>query len=245
MAWKYCDGDFSQRSPTPRDSSRIPNVRVHVHATFTRAHTPTRSVSVSPARECRTELRQEIYATPPRARARADAGFTVSRSSCSSFAHLFVVFARCGCSKVTNALTHACHRYSHWFFPTKIRRACNRAGELSLLSLRREKRQRTYESNRLARRGRRASLPYVVHGKRRRSRRSRFPSTLATVFAWLTESREKEITLNRGWKHGRQSFVLFVPIRVLINVVAALITVAANLISSVILDFPPGSSPID
>lgn len=58
------------------------------------------------------------------------------------------------------------------------------------------------------------------------------------------KGREKEraITLNRGRRYGLQPSVLFVPMRVLINVVAALITAAASLISSVILDFPSGSA---
>lgn len=53
--------------------------------------------------------------------------------------------------------------------------------------------------------------------------------------------KERAITLNRGRRYGgRRPSVLFVPMRVLINVVAALITAAASLISSAILDFPSG-----
>jgi len=112
----------------------------------------------------------------------------------------------------------------------------------------------TYESNRMAslRRGRYASLPYVVHGKRRRRVRERFSSgSRATVFAWLTDSRERKGKREgvydnpQSWtkvRTARRPSVLFVPMRVLINVVAALITVAASLISSVILDFPSGST---
>lgn len=63
------------------------------------------------ARECRMELRQGKHPTL--------AAFTVSRSTLSSFfpSTLFLSSSnqRTGL-KVTNALTHACHRYSHWFF---------------------------------------------------------------------------------------------------------------------------------
>lgn len=47
---------------------------------------------------------------------------------------LLLRFARRDDSKVINALTHACHRYFHWFFSSKIPRACDRVGS-SLLSL--------------------------------------------------------------------------------------------------------------
>lgn len=111
MAWKYCNGNFSQQDKgrRPRGSSRTLNVYIQRHMRDrTRMDTRRRRVSVSPRENVDWNYvkRRIFYSLCWR-------GFTVLRS-------------RAADSKVANALTHACHRYFHWFFPTKILRACDR-----------------------------------------------------------------------------------------------------------------------